>query len=238
MMREASSVVDLFTVLDWVALVLLLLSLQGTRWIIESPPRKYPSTHTLMRRYRLEWMQEMAAREVRIFDAQVLATLRQGATFFASTTLIAIGGGAALFNQAERVGTVARDLDPSFSAPLVVWEVKILLIIFLLGLAFLKFVWSLRLFGYCAVIMSAIPNDGSTARAKDMAQRAGHINVFADRSFTRALRTVYFALAGMAWFFGPIALILATMITNAIIWRREFASQTRAMLLEDKPLKS
>lgn len=233
MMREASTLVDLFGVFDWAALVFLILSIHGLQWIIEHPPRRYPSTHKLMRRYRIEWMQEMAAREVRIFDAQVLSTLRQGATFFASTSLIAIGGGAAIFGQAERVETVARELDPALSAPLVVWELKILVVIGLLGLAFLKFVWSIRLFGYCAVIMAAIPNDGSTPRARAMARHAGQINIFADRSFTRALRTVYFALASLAWFFGPLAMVTATLVTNAIIWRREFASETRSMLLED-----
>ncbi|MEM8871936.1 MAG: DUF599 domain-containing protein [Pseudomonadota bacterium] len=232
-MSDPVRLLDLFTLVDWFAFAFLVFSLGLTRRIIEHPPTSMPSTHVLMRQYRRQWMAEMAARDVRIFDAQVLATLRQGATFFASTTLISIGGGAAILGQAERVETVARDLNPGFSAPLIVWEVKILLVVILLGLAFLKFVWSIRLFGYCAVMMSAIPNDGTSVRAKSMARRAGELNIYADRSFTRGLRTVYFALASLAWFFGPWGFILAVLITDTIIWRREFRSDTRKLLLAD-----
>ncbi|MEM8657007.1 MAG: DUF599 domain-containing protein [Pseudomonadota bacterium] len=232
-MSDTARLLDLFTPLDWFALAFLLASLQGLTWIVEHPPSSVPSTHSLMRRYRIQWMEQMAARDVRIFDAQVLATLRQGGSFFASTTLIAIGGGAAILGQAERVETVARDIDPSLSAPLIVWEVKILLVMILLGLAFLKFVWSIRLFGYCAVMISAVPNDGSTARAQAMARRAGQLNIYADRSFTRALRTVYFALASLAWFFGPIMFLVAILLTLTIVWRREFRSDTRKLLVED-----
>ncbi|WP_112320460.1 DUF599 domain-containing protein [Oceanibium sediminis] len=232
--NDASSIATLFTGIDLAAVAFLIGSILGVTWLIEHPPRARSSTHRLMRHYRIEWMLEMADRDVRIFDAQVLATLRQGATFFASTTLIAIGGGAAILGQADRVETVASDLDPALSAPLIVWEVKILLAMILLGFAFLKFVWSIRLFGYSAVMMAAMPNDGHSDRARARARRAAEVQVLADRSFTRALRNIYFALAALAWFLGPEALIGAVLLTLGVILRREFASRTRALLLEDQ----
>lgn len=224
---------QLLTLPDWAALFFLAVSMAGATLIVEHPPASRPSTHRLMARYRIVWMLEMADRDVRIFDAQVMATLRQGATFFASTTLIAVGGGAAVLGQADRLEMVAADFDPALSAPLIVWEAKILLIMLLLGMAFLKFVWSIRLFGYTAVMMAAMPNDGHSENARLRAIRAGEVQVLADRSFTRGLRATYFALAAFAWFFGPWALIGATCVTLCVIARREFASRTRALILED-----
>lgn len=233
MMNDASTIATLFSTLDMIGVLLLFGAMHGVTLLIEHPPRARPSTHRLMRHYRTEWMLEMAERDNRIFDAQVMATLRQGATFFASTTLIAIGGGAAILGQADRLETVATDLDPALSAPLIVWEVKILLCMILLGLSFLKFVWSIRLFGYSAVMMAALPNDGHTDVARSRARRAGEVQILADRSFTRGLRSIYFALAALAWFLGAPVLIAATLLTLGIILRREFASRTRALLLQD-----
>lgn len=233
MMTGAASLLDLLSPLDWAAAAALLLAMLGTTWIVEHPPANRPSTHILMGRYRLDWMAQMSAREVRIFDAQVLATLRQGVSFFASATLIAIGGGAALLGQVERVQSVVSDLSPASAEAQPLWEAKILFTLLILTLAFLKFVWAIRLFGYCAVLISAVPNDGSTPRARSLAARAGEVNILADRSFTRGLRGVYFSLASLAWFLGPLPLFAATAGTLAIIWRREFASRTRALLVED-----
>ena len=74
--------------------------------------------------FRRDWMREMVTRQPRMFDAQVVAANRQGSTFFASTTMIAIGGGLALLGNTARLDGVADDLAIG-SAPAVVWEIKI-----------------------------------------------------------------------------------------------------------------
>lgn len=224
-----------FAPADWIAAALTLAMLFLSTRLIEHPPARRPSTHVLMHHYRRTWLEEMARRDVRIFDAQLLATLRQGTSFFASTTLIAIGGGAAALGQTERLDSVASDLNESLSAPVVVWEVKILFVIAFLTYAFLKFVWSMRLFGYCAVIMAATPSDQDPEAAQAMAARAARVNILADRAFTRGLRGLYFAIAALGWFLGPYVMIGAVLLTASILWRREFKSQTRAALLEGVP---
>jgi uncharacterized membrane protein len=47
------------------------------------------------------------------------------------------------------------------------------------------------------------------------------------------LRSIYFALAVLAWLFGPWALMIATVLTVALVVRREFASESRRALLEE-----
>ena len=72
-------------------------------------------------------MRHMAARDVRIFDAQVLNGLRQGTAFFASATMLATGGVLALIGNADKLIDVADDLSLQPVAE-VVWEIKLFLI--------------------------------------------------------------------------------------------------------------
>lgn len=225
---------SLLSALDAAALSLLFLLWCIIGWRIENPSPKKPSTSFIMAGYRRQWMTQMMAREVRIFDAQTIGTLRQGTSFFASTCVIAIGGTLALIGNAEQVAGVAADLTDA-SEPAIVWEMKLLVIVVLLTSAFLKFVWSNRLFGYCSVMVGATPNTPNDPKAPAFAHKAAELNITAARSFNRGLRTLYFALAAVAWLAGPIPLIITAIVTSIVIWRREFASQSRRALLEGTP---
>ena len=78
-------------------------------------------------------------------------------------------------------------------------QIKLAFAALFLVYAFLKFVWSSRLFGYCAVLMAAVPNDPNHPQAIPRAIMAGEINIRAALSFNRGLRAMYFRprLAGM-----------------------------------------
>jgi len=218
-----------FSPTDAAALGLILLSWLGIGRIIEHPPAKRPSVSCLMANYRREWMKQFPTRDPRVFDAMVVGSLREGTAFFASACLIALGGGLALIGNTEQLLGVAEDF--SLKAPAVIWEAKILLILTFLANGLLKFIWANRLFGYCAVVMASAPNDESPL-AYARAAKAAEINIHAAKNFNRGLRAMYFALAAMAWLLGAIALIIATALTLAVLWRREFASHSRTVLLE------
>lgn len=222
----------LFTPLDVAAFAVLVLLWCVIGWRIENPAAQKPSTSSIMAGYRRKWMSEMIARDVRIFDAQTMGTLRQGTSFFASTSVIAIGGTLALIGNADQLAGVAQDLTEA-AAPRIVWEMKLLVIVGFLTNAFLKFVWANRLFGYCSVVVGAAPNDPNEPSAPSFARKAAELNISAARSFNRGLRAIYFGLAAVAWLAGAIPLIIAAFVTCGVIWRREFASTSRKVLLED-----
>ncbi len=222
-----------FAPLDFVGIALLIGAWLWIGWRIENPPPEKPSVGMIMDGYRRDWMKEMVTRQPRMFDAQVVGTMRQGSTFFASTTMIAIGGGLALLGNTERLAGLAQDLALG-TAPALVWEVKILIILLFLANAFLKYVWAHRLFGYCAVLMAAVPNDPDDPTAYPRAGQAAEICVTAARAFNRGLRATYFALAAVAWILGPVALIAGTVATLAMLYRREFASHSRTVLLNTR----
>lgn len=222
----------LFSNYDFAGVALLFLSWLIIGWIIEHPPENRQSTSKLMAFYRHEWMRQFIHRDPRIYDAQILGNLRQGTAFFASATMIAIGGGLAMIGNADKLTSVASDLT-LISTPTIVWEIKLIIMLFFVVNAFLKFVWAHRLFGYAAVIMSAVPVDPTDPNCIPRADKAADIGIFAARSYNRGLRSIYFGLAAAAWLAGGFALLFACVLTNFIIWRREFASLSRAALLRE-----
>ncbi|WP_170379329.1 MULTISPECIES: DUF599 domain-containing protein [Ruegeria] len=223
-----------FSPLDYAAILLLFCAWQWIGWRIDNPSPRKNSVTMMMDDFRRNWMHEMVTRQPRMFDAQMVGTMRQGSTFFASTTMIAIGGGLALLGNTERLAGVAQDLAIG-SAPALVWEIKILIVLAFLSNAFLKYVWAHRLFGYCGVLMAAVPNDPEDPQAYPRAAQAAEICVTAARSFNRALRATYFALASVTWILGPVALIIGTTVTFGVLYRREFASHSRSILMDLPP---
>jgi uncharacterized membrane protein len=220
----------LFSPLDYSAFFLLSLLWAVIGWRIENPSAKHASVSVLMAEYRREWMRQMITRDPRIFDATILGNLRQGTAFFASASMISIGGVLALVGNTDQLIGIADDLTLNRD-PNIVLEVKLMVTLFFVTNAFLKFAWSNRLFGYCAVLMSSVPNEVDHPACMPRAMQAAEINVTAARGFNRGLRSIYFGLASVAWLAGPVALIGATLITFLVLWRREFASQSRNVLL-------
>ncbi len=229
------TIVDIFgyfAPLDFAAVGFLLVSWLGMSWRVETSSFGRPSVTVLMVRYRREWMRQMVTREPRIFDATILSNLRQGTAFFASGCMIALGGVLALLGNTESLNKVAVDLSV-IEAPEYVWRIKLLLVALLLTHGFLKFVWSNRLFGYCAVLMGAVPNDLEHPQVYDRAAQAAEINIRAAWNFNRGLRAVYFSLGALAWLLGPLFLIASTVVVNVTIWTREFSSKPRDILEND-----
>lgn len=222
---------------DLLALGVLVLAWLLSGWLTEHPPRARPSVSLLMEEYRREWMRTFVTRVPRIFDATVIESLRQGTAFFASASLIAIGGGVALIGNAAAVQRLADDLPlggiASATGPDI--AVRMLPTVALLANALLKFVWANRLFGYCSVLMSAVPNEPSDPLAYHRAGQAAEINITAARSFNRGLRSIYFALAALGWLLGPWGLIAGTVAATFVLLRREFASTSRRVILRRDP---
>lgn len=214
------------------------LAFVGLAWLcigrlIEHPPARRPSVTHLMSAYRHDWMRQFVTRQPRIFDATMIDSLRQGTAFFASACMIAIGGCVALMGNPARLVLVTEDFAPAGTAEGI--ELRVIPVLLFLADALLKFIWAHRLFGYCAILMAAVPNDPADPIAYHRAEQAAEVNITAARSFNRGLRSVYFALGALAWLFGPLALIAATFVSLAVLIRREFASESRAVIFRRDP---
>jgi len=197
--------------------------------VIEKTAHGRSGLNALMNNYRDQWMKELLARDIRIVDSQVTASLQNGTAFFASTSLIAIGGTLTLVRAPEQVLTVIGTLP--FAVPVTpeMWEMKILGLSIICVYAFFKFAWSYRLFNYLAIMIGAAPppSEKDTAAAKTFAHRAARVCADAGRHFNRGQRAFFFALGYLGWFLGPLELALSTTGVVIVMWRRQFASESR-----------
>ena len=125
---------------DLSAVVLLFAVWFGIGWFTERPPAGKPSVSVLMTRFRREWMMHFLARDPRIFDGNILTSLRDGTAFFASACMIATGGILALIGNTDQLQTLADGL--ALEGGGILWELKLLVTMFFVVNAFLKFVWA------------------------------------------------------------------------------------------------
>ncbi|MDO5646680.1 DUF599 domain-containing protein [Paracoccus sp. (in: a-proteobacteria)] len=219
---------------DFLALFLLFAGWFGIGWLTEHPPAGTPSVSELMKRFRREWMRQFVARDNRIVDSNILASLRQGTSFFASACMIATGGLLALIGNGERLRGIVQELEMQDAAN-AGWELRLLVTMFFVANAFLQFVWSHRLFGYCAVTMAAVPNKANDPAAMERAMQAADLNITAARSFNAGLRSVYFALGSLGWLAGAWGLMIGAGVVLFVTWRREFNSNSRRVLMRALP---
>lgn len=188
-----------------------------------------------MNAQRIAWMRTMARRELRMIDTGIMAGLQQGTAFFASSTLIALGGCFALLGASDRVVAVLSDLP--FVAPPArgVLEIKAIGLIALFAYAFFKFGWSYRLFNYCSILVGAVPpvrdEKAAPVDAELAVQRAASMNILAGKHFNAGLRGTFFAIAYLGWFIGPFALMATTLLLVVVLARRQFFSRARALLV-------
>lgn len=197
--------------------------------VIENTAKGRSGLNALMNDYRAEWMERMVAREMRMVDAQVTAALQNGTAFFASTSLIAIGGALTLLRSSEAIMPVMSMLPFGATPSRELWELKLMGLIVIFVYAFFKFAWSYRLFNYFAIMVGAAPppEEKDSAAAIAFVHRASTLCADAGRHFNRGQRAFFFALGYLGWFLGPYALALATAGVVVVMWRRQFASDSR-----------
>jgi uncharacterized membrane protein len=230
-----------FSILDYAALLFFIGAWFGYHAAVELTAAGRRSLNASMNQYRYDWMEQMVVRENRIVDSTLMATLQNGSAFFASTSLLAIGGVLALFQSTDAVLSLFAEMPFGLATTRVAWEVKVMGLAIVFVYAFFKFAWAYRLFAYVAILVGAVPvlkgNDRDThAKAHAAAHRAAAMNVVAGRHFNRGQRAFFFALAYLGWFIGSTVFMASTAAVLYVMWRRQFKSDARAALLgEDHP---
>jgi len=218
-----------FTLPDQLAFAWFLGAWLAYSIVIEKTAKGRGGLNALMNAYRDEWMERLLARDVRMVDAQVTAALQNGTAFFASTSLIAIGGTLTLLRSTEEILTIVSVLPFGTSSSRELWELKMLGLAIIFVYAFFKFAWSYRLFNYFAIMVGAAPPpaEKDSAAARAFAHRASRLCADAGRHFNRGQRAFFFALGYLGWFLGPLPLALTTTGILIVMWRRQFLSETR-----------
>ncbi|SEM52111.1 Uncharacterized membrane protein [Bosea lupini] len=219
-----------FGPLDLIAIAFFAAAWVGYLLAVEVGPHARRSLNALMNERRERWIMESVRRENRIIDTQVMNGLQNGTAFFASTSLIAIGGSLTLLQSADRVVQIFADLPFATQTTRTAWEIKVIGLAVIFAYAFFKFGWAYRLFNYCAILIGAIPSHTEADRPETIAaaREAVAMNVAAGLHFNRGQRAFFFALAYLGWFISPWLFLIATAAVLTVMWRRQFASDSAA----------
>jgi uncharacterized membrane protein len=220
---------------DWAAVVWFLAAWTGYAVFAQRRAGEQPSLLGAGEQVRRRWMLETTYREPRVFDAVILQKLATSPSFFASTTILIIGGLLAILGSNDQATAMVRDLPFAARTSVQVFDMKVLLLIGVFVYAFFRFTWSLRQYNFGALMVAAFPDPPrlaalSDAQRHEMARRAAGLVSLAAESFNDGLRAYYMAFSAVTWFFSPLVFALATAIVVVILYQREFRSQALELL--------
>lgn len=219
---------NVFTSTDLFALALFVAAWIGYAVTIELTPYGRRALNARMDHYRAVWVRRMLERDMRMVDMQIVASLANGTAFFASTSLIAIGGALTLLGSTEQILSLMAALPPGIQTTRAQWEAKVIGLAVIFIYAFFKFAWSYRLFNYVSILFGATPHatDKDTPEAEAHVLRTARLFKAAGRHFNRGQRAFFFALAYLGWFISPWVFMVTTVAAVIVMWRRQFVSES------------
>ena len=223
----------LFSPLDLFALVWFLGAWVAYSVTLRLTGKRRRGLNSEMNGYRDVWMLQMLGREMRMVDAQIVAALQNGTAFFASTSLIAVGGALTLMRSTDEILEVIGALPFGIRTTSVQWEAKTIGLAIIFVYAFFKFAWSYRLYNYVAIMVGATPpaRDKDTPEATAHAERTGRLCAVAGLHFNRGQRAFFFALGYLGWFISPWLLMATSVVVAVVLWRRQFVGDSHHALI-------
>lgn len=236
-MNQSAPLMQVLTVLpwqDWGALALFIFGWVGYAQFASHRAKVERTLLASTNHFRKLWMMQVTYRDQRIVDAAVTQNLASSPSFWASTTILVLGGLLAVLGTSEKATELVKDLPFAARTSMLVFDIKIMVLLAVFVYAFFRFTWSMRVYSFGAILVGAAPNvelfESGEANRADFAERAGKLMGMAAESFADGLRAYYMAFAVIGWFVSPAAFAIATLTVLGVLYRREFRSDVLAVL--------
>jgi uncharacterized membrane protein len=131
----------------------------------------------------------------------------------------------------DQLMSFTRDLPFARQTTKAILEAKLGLMIAIFVFAYFKFTWALRQYNFLSILIGGAPDrEGSPDVLEKHAHKFAQLSTLAGDEFNRGIRAYYFGFAALAWFAGPGLFVAATLLILAVLWRRDFHSNTLAVL--------
>jgi uncharacterized membrane protein len=236
--NRGTSVLDLIRQITWVDWLALFWFVLGW-WVYAAFARRRALTGrgsllATTNRIRRLWMLQTTARENRVIDGVVVQNLSTSPSFFASTTILIIGGLLALLGATEEATKFAKEIPFVSRTSAFVFDTKVFVLTAVFVYAFFRFTWSMRQYTFGALLIASAPDHTVFARGEasreEFADRAGRVVGLAAETFNDGLRAYYMAFAVILWFFSPLAFAIGTAGIIYLLYQREFRSEVLDVL--------
>ena len=223
---------------DYIALVFFIATWAGFNWLT-SVDRRFPykSITRAMAIHRSRWIMNSMDRDLKMIDTQIMAGLQNGTGFFASTSLLALGGCFALLGATDQVEAIFRDLPIMLQGGRQGFELKVGGLAVIFAYSFFKFGWSYRLFNYCSILFGGLPMHGESLKNPERSTRAAErvitLNIIAAKHFNAGLRAIFLSIGYLGWFVNAYVFMAMTVFVFFVLVRRQFFSEAREAILKD-----
>jgi uncharacterized membrane protein len=231
---------EVLPLIDWLALVAFFAAWIGYAIFARRRATRFASLLATTNRYRQLWMLETTRRENRVVDSVVVQNMSTSPSFFASTTILIIGGLLAVLGT-QGAAQLVTEFPFAAATSAFVFDLKLLLLIGIFVYAFFRFTWSMRQYTFGALMIASMPDakvfESGEVRREAYVNRAGKVVGMAAETFNDGLRACYMAFAALMWFSSALAFVLATLGIVFLLYRREFHSDVLELLraeLEDE----
>jgi uncharacterized membrane protein len=218
---------------DWLALALFFAGWVAYATWSKRRAELQPSILATTNQWRRRWMLQATFRENRIVDSAVTQSLAASPSFFASTSILIIGGLLAAMGASDKASGLVHEIPFAARTSALVFDLKMALLAAIFVHAFFRFTWSLRQYSFGAIVVGAAPEASlfvTDAQREAFADHAGRVMGLAAEAFNDGLRAYYLSFAAMAWFFSPWAFIAGTATVLWVLYRREFHSEVLVAL--------
>ncbi len=232
-MDKNQSFIELLPVADWLALAWFIVAWVGYAQFADRQARNRHSILVLTNRERRNWMWRSTFRENRVFDGVIVQNLSASPSFFASTTILIIGGVLAVLGAGTKASQMVQDLPFAVRTTGAIVEIKLFVLLAIFVYAFFRFTWSLRLYSFGALLVGSAPesHEFTSPQMRDaFADRAGKVMGIAAETFNDGLRAYYLSFAVVCWFFSPHAFAISSVAVLLGLYRREFKSDVLQVL--------
>lgn len=243
-------VFSIMPLVDWLALAVFVLLWVGYAWFARFWGLRTPSLMATTQRYRRLWMLQSTARDPRVLDGIITQSLSNNPSFLASTSILVIGGLAAVLGTTDRAAELVREIPFAEATPMLVFEFKILVLVSVFVFAFFRFTWSMRQYVIAGVVIGAMPSAKEFEQAEAaagaapaagaqsfdvldrdaVANRVAALLGLAADTFNDGLRAYYFAFAALCWFLSPAFFMVGTLLVILVLYSREFRSDVLQVL--------
>ncbi|MFO1337960.1 MAG: DUF599 domain-containing protein [Burkholderiaceae bacterium] len=221
---------------DWLAVAGLFAAWVGYARFAKKRASVQPSILDATNRIRRQWMLQTTRRENRVIDGVVVQNLSTSPSFFASTTILIIGGLLAVLGTNDKATEFVREIPFAARTTVLVFDLKVAMLTAIFVYAFFRFTWSMRQYTFGALLVASAPEHDhpwTEAEREAFATRAGRVMGLAAETFNDGLRAYYMAFAAIGWFFSPWASLAATAFVVGVLYRREFRSDVLVALRGD-----
>lgn len=212
---------------DWLALLWFFACWGGYAAFARKRGQQVGSLLALSNRVRRRWMEQATRRENRVLDAIVIQNLSSSTSFFASTTILIIGGLVAALGAGEKTAEMVRELPFAARTSELVFDLKLLVLAGIFVHAFFRFTWSVRQYAFAALLVAALAERDDIheeAERQRFADQAGAVAALAAEAFNDGLRAYYMSFAAVLWFLSPLGFAIGTAGVVWVLFRREFQS--------------